>query len=359
MQWGLYDDTEVIGNVPKHWEIHTDLVLFPTNAFKNVLAHHNQPLEIMEQRRNGLWGAICDVLSVKRIAIKNSGGIRNDDFRSPSVTLIYGFKMRSNKNMENGNAQEILDTWAQRIENGIIQTWDITQCMFSVGNVSEKLRVAKLNCSHETVVDLFAGIGYFVLPYLIHAKANHVFACEWNPASVKALKQNLQLNNIPESRYTIIQGDNRLHCPKNVADRVNLGLIPSSESSYEAAINALKEKTGGTLHIHSNVRRTKAINTKCDNIEESKSDKTISVIEKEKGGIILKIDSSVSECKYIEWKCWALETARKIGSLLKEKNDRNCIWTLSLLHLEHVKAFAPFVDHLVLDLCCTPTFKGS
>jgi len=43
------------------------------------------------------------------------------------------------------------------------------------------------------VVDLFAGIGYFTLPYLVHAGALHVHACEWNPAAVEALKKNLKV----------------------------------------------------------------------------------------------------------------------------------------------------------------------
>ena len=64
--------------------------------------------------------------------------------------------------------------------------------------------IKKFDCSDEVVVDLFAGIGYFVLPYLgkhpqiiklknfelssfcsVHAKAKHVYACEWNPTSVE------------------------------------------------------------------------------------------------------------------------------------------------------------------------------
>lgn len=42
-------------------------------------------------------------------------------------------------------------------------------------------------------MDLFAGIGYFTLPYLVHASAMHVHACEWNPAAVEALKKNLKV----------------------------------------------------------------------------------------------------------------------------------------------------------------------
>lgn len=35
----------------------------------------------------------------------------------------------------------------------------MTKCMFSPGNITEKLRVASLPCSGEVVVDLYAGNG--------------------------------------------------------------------------------------------------------------------------------------------------------------------------------------------------------
>lgn len=59
------------------------------------------------------------------------------------------------------------ETWVEHRENGILYCFDATKCMFSSGNVSEKLRMAALNCVNETVVDLFAGIGYYVLPFLL------------------------------------------------------------------------------------------------------------------------------------------------------------------------------------------------
>jgi len=53
-----------------------------------------------------------------------------------------------------------------------------------------------------------AGIGYFTLPYLVHAGAAHVYACEWNPAAVKALETNLAVNRVSH-RCTVLFGDNR------------------------------------------------------------------------------------------------------------------------------------------------------
>ena len=43
--------------------------------------------------------------------------------------------------------------------------------MFSSGNVSEKARIARLDAGGEVVLDLFAGVGYWTLPLLVHAGA--------------------------------------------------------------------------------------------------------------------------------------------------------------------------------------------
>lgn len=68
--------------------------------------------------------------------------------------------------------------------------------MFSRGNITEKLRVASFPCEGQVVVDLFAGIGYFSLPYLVHAKAAFLHACEWNPHAAAALRENLVNNKV-------------------------------------------------------------------------------------------------------------------------------------------------------------------
>lgn len=59
------------------------------------------------------------------------------------------------------------DGWVDHRENGILYSFDATKCMFSWGNLSEKLRMANHDCRDQVVVDLFAGIGYFVLPFLV------------------------------------------------------------------------------------------------------------------------------------------------------------------------------------------------
>lgn len=51
--------------------------------------------------------------------------------------------------------------------------FDVTKCMFSAGNITEKLRVSQFDCRGETVVDLYAGeIIVFFLPIILIPKGN-------------------------------------------------------------------------------------------------------------------------------------------------------------------------------------------
>ena len=77
-------------------------------------------------------------------------------------------------------------------------------------------------------------------------------ACEWNPHAAAALRRNLELNRV-EDRCTVYEGDNAVVAPKDVADRVNLGLIPSSEPGWAVGCASLKTASGGWLHVHDNV----------------------------------------------------------------------------------------------------------
>lgn len=63
-------------------------------------------------------------------------------------------------------------------------------------------------CHLKSACSPLSGIGYFTLPYLVHAGASHVHACEWNPDAVAALRRNLQLNKAAD-RCTVHQGDNK------------------------------------------------------------------------------------------------------------------------------------------------------
>lgn len=90
--------------------------------------------------------------------------------------LLYILKGRVAATGTRDSTLEILvgdNGWVKHCENGILYSFDATKCMFSWGNLSEKLRIACLDCRDEVIVDLFAGIGYFVLPFLVRYSCNY------------------------------------------------------------------------------------------------------------------------------------------------------------------------------------------
>ncbi|KAM9740522.1 tRNA wybutosine-synthesizing protein 2 homolog [Menidia menidia] len=293
---------EIRADLPRSFQRHGDLVLLGDSCFT---------LPLWRKIDDQLWSVVASGLGARRLA--KMSRISSDGFRSPVVTVLLG---------EN--------SWVKHVDNGISYEFDVTKCMFSAGNITEKLRVAAFNCRGETVVDLYAGIGYFTLPYLVHSKASHVHACEWNPAAVQALQKNLQANGVSD-RCTVHQGDNRQLQLCDVADRVNLGLIPSSEDGWPVACRLLKRTTGGVLHIHQNVTsplHNPAANDAPRRLSGKKAGREV-------------------------WKAWADETATRIASLLRDATGAP--WLTNIQHIEHVKSYAPHVHHVVLDLECRPS----
>uniref|UniRef100_A0A914R6X7 tRNA(Phe) (4-demethylwyosine(37)-C(7)) aminocarboxypropyltransferase n=1 Tax=Parascaris equorum TaxID=6256 RepID=A0A914R6X7_PAREQ len=103
--------------------------------------------------------------------------IDGDDFHTPHVDLLYG-----------------KDGWVEHVDNGVRYQYDVTKRMFSSSNISEKQRISEMDCHREVVVDMFAGIGYFTMAYLMNAHAKHVYTLECNGIT---------------DRCTVIYGDAR------------------------------------------------------------------------------------------------------------------------------------------------------
>ena len=212
----------LINDIPKRWEKFDDIALIPNSSFRK-----EQWRSIINDE---FWTKVCQSLNIERLA--RSGE-------------IVGEKRESTVEMLVGN-----NDWVIRKENGIKYGYHITQCMFSSGNINERRRMGEIVTENEIVVDLFCGIGYYTLPILMKDNVKHVYSCEWNINAIKALKFNLDNNNV-KIKCTILEGDNRVTTNglENIADRVLLGLLPTAEESYNVALKCLKEE-GGVLHIH-------------------------------------------------------------------------------------------------------------
>jgi Predicted methyltransferase len=160
----------------------------------------------------------------------------------------------------------------------------------------------------------------------------------------------------------------------NIADRVNLGLLPSSECGWQIACKVLKS-SGGMLHVHGNVTTgigKEEIRTGLDN-RNFETDETelcmgcqrILICETSNrflnetckqsfgfdGDKLFVRNDSVS-WKNVEWKFWAIHVSHSICSILWEVHK--VPWRVSVLHLHCVKSYAPHIDHVVLDLHCEP-----
>ena len=140
-------------------------------------------------------------------------------------------------------------TETEVVEHGVRWRFDAARIMFAAGNRTERRRVGRLVRPGETVIDLFAGIGYFAIPAALPGRASSVWAVEKNPLSIRYLRENAALNGV-DSRLTIVPGDNRtVALPEGTFDRAFLGYLPSALPWVPRAV-ALLRPTGGWLHVH-------------------------------------------------------------------------------------------------------------
>ncbi len=130
-------------------------------------------------------------------------------------------------------------------ENGCLFKIDAMRLMFSRGNLTEKKRMSKLG-KGETVVDMFAGIGYFSIPMAVHSKPMKIFAVEINPVAFDYLKENIKLNKV-EGIIVPLAGDSAVATPCGMAHRVIMGYLDAYQY-LEQGIRALLP--GGIIHYH-------------------------------------------------------------------------------------------------------------
>ena len=172
--------------------------------------------------------AYASVLGLKSV-LRETGPIEGD-LRRPTTKIILGS-----------------DTVTIHVENHLRYKLDVSEIMFSSGNQEERLRMAGLRCDSETVVDMFAGIGYFSLPLAVYQRPKKVIACELNPVAHGFLVENTRLNNV-ESIIEPVLGDNRDLVGEAFADRVIMGYVKTTHEFLPTAMRLVKD--GGVIHYH-------------------------------------------------------------------------------------------------------------
>ena len=217
-----------------------------------------------------------------RSVVEDQGGIEGP-LRQPKAQLLFG-----------------ADSRCTHKENGLTYAFDAREVMFASGNQAERARMGQLDCRGETVVDLFAGIGYFAVPLAILAKADRVYACELNPASHKFLVENARSNRAGSIIGPLL-GDCRKVAPKGVADRVVMGYVHGTADYLPTALACLKP-AGGVVHYH---------------------------------------EAYPQETKFADARAALKAAAGKR-------------WDVLFLLEREVKSFAPGIDHVVVDARFTP-----
>jgi len=258
--------SEFISDLPNKWEKIGDVLLI-------VLP------PILNEYKNLIGKIYSEVLKCKTI-LRDTGGI-SGELRIPKVEIIYG----------SDNTETI------HKENGIRYKLDPQKIMFSSGNMDERIRMATISNKKETVVDLFAGIGYFTLPIGIYSRPKKIIACEKNQIAYDYLKENIVLNDVSSIVEPKI-GDNREAAPKNIANRVIMGYFEKTEKYLKVAIDCLHNHNG-IIHYHGKF-----------------SDKMV--------------------------------PQKPMKKIEEEVKKNNCI--VDLIAHFHVKSYAPGISHYVFDL---------
>ncbi|HWS22424.1 MAG TPA: SAM-dependent methyltransferase [Methanoregula sp.] len=154
----------------------------------------------------------------------------HDATRTPRTQILWG------------DAGEV-----EHHENGYTYFLDPGKVMFSMGNRSEKMRIAQLvrrSDTDEKVADMFAGIGYFTIP--IAGSGATVHAMEINPVAFEYLNRNVRENRL-DGRVKSSLGDCR-NLLTGTYDRIVMGHFDAISMLPSALLHVHE---GSIIHLHS------------------------------------------------------------------------------------------------------------
>lgn len=197
-----------------------------------------------------------------------------------------------------------------------------------------------------SVVDLYAGVGYFAFCYAAKRDVvGRVFCWEISRWSVEGLRRgavgngwgvkvfegehddddgNGTAEEATEEERLIVYRESNEHATARIASmrtrmppvrHVNCGFLPSSKESWETAVQVLDPIQGGWIHAH-------------ENIEVRTFDRRRKQIEQDFRDLV--------------------ERHHHKGKEVDEDEQQQ--WQVECVHFEQVKTYAPGVVHCVLDI---------
>ena len=364
---------------PKRFSIYEPMLLLPVNAF-DTPPWSTVYKALSAEQKEALYATIARNFSRQRvthvainapIVLTDMQGQENR-MRSPvGLIPLYG----DFGPVASGQAEDAQPTeddfqrafWVRTVQiRGIEQVWAPLHTMFSRGNITEKLRIMGHEGTFEgldepslsgerigdiAVVDMYAGIGYFVFSYLRRG-VRRVWGWEINGWSVEGLRRGCLANGwgckvvriesdgslsepLPDlvdglrdtDRVVVFHGDNKYAADimreirELMRDRqlwnsirhVNLGLLPTSQDAWDSACKTTDIEKGGWIHVHENVD--------FQHTEEKKYEVTMEVARLRSQAMGLsQVIESTAICR----------------------------------HIEQVKTYAPGVMHCVFDIELPP-----
>ncbi len=135
-------------------------------------------------------------------------------------------------------------------EHGCKFIIDVSKTMFSKGNKNEKAIVFEKVKDGETIIDMFAGIGYWSI--LLAKKNVKIYAIDINPNAIKYLRKNIELNKVSD-KIQVLKGNcvSFAGMLSGKADRIIMGYIFNTEYFLPAALKMAGKKC--IIHFHRNI----------------------------------------------------------------------------------------------------------
>ncbi len=207
--------------LPERWERIGDVLLLKLED------------DLLPYKRD-IAGSYARELGMKTVALQ---GDISGQTREPYIEVIYG-----------------TETETVHLENGVKFMLDTAKIMFSSGNIDERIRMSKLEIKNETVVDMFAGIGYFSLPMAVHSDPGRIYSLEINPVAHGYLNENCRINDVEDVVRPVL-GDNRDFVCDEPVDRVVMGYLHDTWRYLFKAMELLDGE--GVIHYHTLARERK------------------------------------------------------------------------------------------------------